>query len=55
MLLYYFSFLPAQVLAVAFSAFDSRRSVSGAAVAANLHMEPVLLRNSLFERVGDRH
>jgi len=55
MLLHYFSFLPAQILAVAFSAFDSRRSVSGAAIAANLHMEPVLLCNSLLERIGDRH
>jgi len=54
-LLYYFSFLPAQVLAVALAALNSRPSVTGSTITTNLHVQPVPLRNSLLKRVGYRH
>jgi len=50
-LLYYFSFLPAQVLTFAFSAFNRGFSVSCTAVSADFHVKPVLLRDGFFDGV----
>ncbi len=54
-LLHYFSLLVAQILAAALTAFNSRHSVSGTAVSTDLHVQPVLLRNSLLKRISNRH
>ena len=50
-LLYYFSFLPAEIFAFAFSAFQRGSSVSCAAVSADFHVQPVLLRDGFFDWV----
>jgi hypothetical protein len=55
LLLYDFSLLPAEVLAVALSAFHGCRSVSCSAFPAYFHVESVFLGKSLFERVQYRH
>jgi hypothetical protein len=47
-LLYYFTFLPAQVLAFAFAAFQSSRSIARTAVSANFHVQSVLLRDGFL-------
>ncbi len=55
MLLHYFAFLPAQVLAMTLAAFDRWPSVSCTAVATDFHVQPVLLCKSLLKRVSYRH
>ena len=44
LLLYDFSFLPAEILALAFSAFQGGRSVACATVSADFHIKAMLLR-----------
>jgi hypothetical protein len=53
-LAYDFSFLPSQVLAFAFSAFDCSRVVSGSAFSADFHVKPVLLGKSFLEGIHYR-
>jgi len=51
MLLYDFSFLPTQVFALAFSAFECSFRVAGTAVSTDFHVEPMLLRDGFFNWV----
>jgi hypothetical protein len=50
-LLYYFSLLPAQVFAFAFSAFHGGFSIACTAVSADFHVQSVLLRDGFFHRI----
>jgi hypothetical protein len=50
-----FSFLPAEVVAVAFPATVRRPWVSGAAVAADFVVQPDLLRQLFLHNIRDRH
>jgi len=54
-LLYYFSFLPAQVLTFAFPAFQRSFSVSRTAVSADFHVQSMFLRDGFFNRVQYGH
>jgi len=47
-LLYKLSFLPSKVLASALSALSRGCGVSGSAVSADFHVQPVLLRYGFF-------
>ena len=49
------TFLPAQVVAVAFPATVRRARVACAAVAAHLVVQPYLLRELFLHNVGDGH
>jgi hypothetical protein len=51
LLLYDFSFLPAQVLALAFSAFQRGFSVTCTAVSADFHVQAGLLRDGFLDWV----
>jgi hypothetical protein len=48
-LLYDFSFLPTQILGVAFSTFYRGTSISCPAVATDFHIESVLLSKGFFD------
>lgn len=50
-----FTFLPAQVVAVAFSAAIRWSRVACAAVAANLVVQPDFLRKLFLDDISDRH
>jgi hypothetical protein len=51
LLLYDFSFLPAQVFALAFSALKRCFRIAGAAVSADFHVEPMFLRDGFLHWV----
>jgi hypothetical protein len=52
LLLYYLSFLPPQISAVAFTALNGGSSITSATISTNLDKEPSLLRNGFFNRVS---